>query len=109
MTDEVTDDDETLEIPARGKAGEIAAKMPSDRPRDVSASPSIRNLVARIEAAVVGDSVNCARNGYLAQISADDDNPDSAEAELSRELKEIESLRSELNGLRERIASGQQA
>lgn len=80
----------------------------SDRANSVSASPGIRNLVARIEAAVARPGHGTPSNGADLPESpeAADDGEDTA---LARELKEIESLRSELNGLRERISAGGQA
>lgn len=66
-----------------------------------SLSPGIRNLISRIEA------VN---NGALNGVSGDaeeDAEPtaDDADDELTRELREIETLRTELSGLRERISA----
>lgn len=61
------------------------------------ASPGIRNLIARIEGAV---------GPNLIEMSAQSGNDDETDDELTRDLRDIEALRGELHGLRERISSG---
>lgn len=68
-----------------------------------AASPGIRDLVARIETAVGPEILESQSTGD------DDENDDSfyeEDDELSRDLQEIEALRGELHGLRQRISSG---
>ena len=60
------------------------------------ASPGIRDLIARIEGAVGADLMEKSSS------SGDEDEED----ELTRDLREIEALRGELHGLRERISGG---
>lgn len=68
-----------------------------------TASPGIRDLVARIESAVGPEVLD---------VHPDRDDSESVEDlydegdELSRDLQEIEALRGELHGLRQRISSG---
>ena len=59
-----------------------------------SLSPGIRSLIQRVEGAV-GDP-----DGISDEAGDDDEDDD-----LARELKEIEMLRNELSGLRDRIAA----
>jgi hypothetical protein len=61
------------------------------------ASPGIRNLIARIEGAVGADLLE------MSLASAEGEDLDD---ELTRDLREIEALRGELHGLRERISNG---
>jgi hypothetical protein len=61
------------------------------------ASPGIRDLIARIEGAVGVDLMEKSSS------SVDEDEEDD---ELTRDLREIEALRGELHGLRERISGG---
>ena len=66
--------------------------------RSESASPGIRNLVARIENAVGED--------FLEPVTASDDKEKETDDDLTRDLREIEALRDELHGLRHRISAG---
>lgn len=71
--------------------------------RDVaqeSLSPGIRNLIQRVESSV-------GEPDRLSVGSDDDvDGEDGVDEDLARELQEIEMLRSELSGLRDRISAG---
>ena len=60
-------------------------------------SPGIRDLVSRIENAVGEDFLD------TAPAAEENSEPDD---ELNRDLREIEALRGELHGLRQRISSG---
>jgi hypothetical protein len=62
------------------------------------ASPGIRNLISRIESAVGEDFLEPQFVGDSGEPETDDD--------LTRDLREIETLRHELHGLRHRIAAG---
>lgn len=76
--------------------------IPSSEPvTEDSASEGIRNLISRIEDSVASPSASTALNGTDA---ADDDREE--DEQLTRELEEIESLRNELNGLRNKISAG---
>ena len=77
--------------------GEEADYTESSRRQTVGkpASPGIRDLIARIESAVGPELVD------KSQPSSDEEELDD---ELTRDLREIEALRGELHGLRERIA-----
>lgn len=77
-----------------------SVKAKADGPRQrvgEPASPGIRNLIARIEGAVGVDLMEMSR------VSAEGEDLDD---ELTRDLREIEALRGELHGLRERISNG---
>jgi hypothetical protein len=77
-------------------------RFESDVIRD-AASPGIRDLVARIETAVGPELIEPLadrnNNGSVEDLYEEGD-------ELSRDLQEIEALRGELHGLRQRISSG---
>lgn len=60
-----------------------------------SLSPGIRNLIQRVEGSV----------GDAGELSSDPEDDFDGDDELARELKEIELLRSELSGLRDRITA----
>lgn len=60
-----------------------------------SLSPGIRNLIQRVEGSV----------GDAGELSPDPEDDFDEDDELARELKEIELLRSELSGLRDRITA----
>ena len=67
---------------------------------ELSLSPGIRSLIQRVEGSV-GESDGLS-------VEADDDNDcdgDGEDDDLARELEEIEMLRSELSGLRDRITA----
>jgi hypothetical protein len=83
--------------PTREMESEAAVLREPARNADKPASPGIRDLVARIENAVGPEFLDTSSG-------ADED--ELAEDDLSRDLREIEALRGELNGLRERISSG---
>lgn len=72
---------------------------PDEQPRRIGepASPGIRDLIARIEGAVGTD---------VREQSSYPGDEDDGDDELTRDLREIEALRGELHGLRERISSG---
>ena len=81
----------------------------ADDDRDANAeslSPGIRNLIQRVEGAVRDRPV---RSGKAARGFEDfaDDADAIDDEELARELKEIETLRNELSGLRDRIAAAE--
>ncbi len=76
----------------------ITSEVVAEPDRGASASPGIRNLVARIENAVGED--------FLEPPSATDDKIIEGDEDLTRDLREIEALRNELHGLRHRISSG---
>ena len=69
-----------------------------------SASEGIRNLISRIEDAVASPSGATELNGASARVS--DAAAKEKDEDLARELLEIESLRNELNGLRNKISAG---
>lgn len=79
-----------------------STQIPSDFIKE-AASPGIRDLVARIETAVgpeiLETQTSRADDEDLGPLYEEDD-------ELSRDLQEIEALRGELHGLRQRISSG---
>lgn len=84
-------DDEDLDVP------------PMIAPREVteeSASEGIRNLIERIEGAVSSSPISDRHDASQSEGPVDNDE------ELNRELEEIEALRSELNGLRNKISAG---
>ena len=84
--------------PLRAEKGKHGGEDISPKPTAGGpASPGIRDLVARIEGAVGRDVVE------ISPGPEDDVDPDD---ELTRDLREIEALRGELHGLRERISSG---
>lgn len=70
--------------------GQLEVDFPE--PAGESLSPGIRNLIGRIEDSFGGPA------------GADGDGVPEDEDELARDLREIESLRNELNGLRARIS-----
>lgn len=73
--------------------------IPSSEPvHQDSASEGIRNLISRIEDAVASPSNETELNGAAASDKDEDE-------DLTRELEEIESLRNELNGLRNKISA----
>ena len=67
------------------------------RPANEPVSPGIRDLVMRIE--------NAVSSKYL-DTPSDTEDSEMTEDDLSRDLREIEALRGELHGLRERISNG---
>lgn len=79
------------------EASEITERNARMHGTNGPASPGIRDLVARIENAVGPE---------LLETTSENDDEDFPEDDLSRDLREIEALRGELNGLRERISSG---
>ena len=83
------DDDDTLSIPPAAPVAEA------------SASEGIRDLISRIENAVATpeDAAEMASAGA-------DESAEEEDEDLARELQEIEALRSELNGLRNKISAG---
>lgn len=84
------DDEDDLSIPQSAPVTEA------------SASEGIRDLISRIEDAVASPAEETAD-----MESGTDDTVDDAEDEdLARELQEIEALRNELNGLRNKISAG---
>ena len=80
-----------------------------DADRDVteeSLSPGIRNLIERVEGAV--GEAETPPNGAGDEFDAFGGGADAADdEELARELKEIETLRNELSGLRDRISAAE--
>jgi hypothetical protein len=76
----------------------ITSKLDQSAP----ASPGIRNLIARIENAVGEDFLET--QSAANDKSLDDDAED--DEDLTRDLREIEALRDELQGLRHRISAG---
>ena len=68
---------------------------PAEAIKEKSGSPGIRDLISRIEGAVSGDS----RRVRETEASKRD-------SDLDRDLQEIESLRNELSGLRDKISAG---
>jgi len=83
--------------PPREKRVAATVVRSQERRTEEPASPGIRDLVSRIENAVGPEFLD----GFS---QSDDDEP--MEDDLSRDLREIEALRGELNGLRERISNG---
>lgn len=83
------DDDDNLSIPPAAPVAEA------------SASEGIRDLISRIENAVATpeDTAEVASAGADESVEEEDE-------DLARELQEIEALRSELNGLRNKISAG---
>lgn len=81
-----------------GEPPSVEAEVSTETDKNLPASPGIRNLVARIENAV-GEE-------FFEPSSAADDKNEDDEDDLSRDLREIEALRYELNGLRHRISAG---
>ena len=80
--------------------------IPSSEPvHEDSASEGIRNLISRIEDAVASPAGAKELNGAA---PADDalEADEEEDEDLARELQEIESLRNELNGLRNKISAG---
>lgn len=76
--------------------------IPSSEPvHQDSASEGIRNLISRIENAVASPTGATELNGAPGSEDTEDEDED-----LARELQEIESLRTELNGLRNKISAG---
>ncbi len=73
-------------------------KLVAQTEKAVPVSPGIRNLVARIENAVGGN--------FLEPPFAKDDEKPEGDDDLTRDLREIEALRDELQGLRHRISAG---
>lgn len=67
-----------------------------------SASEGIRDLISRIETAVATPDDRAPEAGAAETGSSEDDEDE----DLTRELQEIEALRSELNGLRNKISAG---
>jgi len=79
--------------------------IPSSQPiHEDSASEGIRNLISRIENAVASPSASTELNGASSRVS--DAAADEEDEDLARELQEIEALRNELNGLRNKISAG---
>jgi hypothetical protein len=79
--------------------------IPSSEPvHEDSASEGIRNLITRIEDAVASPAGATELNG--AAPAGDAVSADEEDEDLARELQEIESLRNELNGLRNKISAG---
>lgn len=79
--------------------------IPSSEPvQEDSASEGIRNLISRIEDAVASPSTETELGG--AESREQDVTGDTEDEDLARELDEIESLRNELNGLRNKITAG---
>ena len=91
--------EEDVRSPARKETGVVKrrTKLRVKEP----ASPGIRNLIARIEGAVGSDLIEMSSPSKGDEALGDD-----LDDELTRDLREIEALRGELHGLRERIASG---
>jgi hypothetical protein len=89
-----TDQDDYVNGASRPNISDVV----SQTDRGETASPGIRNLVARIEKAVGED--------FLDPTSPSDDSANESDDDLTRDLQEIEALRDELNGLRHRIAAG---
>ena len=89
LAESVEDDDDNLSIPPAAPVAEV------------SASEGIRDLISRIENAVATpeDTAEVASAGA-------DGNLEEEDEDLARELQEIEALRSELNGLRNKISAG---
>ena len=75
----------------------MATEIDAETNRDEPASPGIRDLVARIEGAM--------GEGFMEIPSTTKDTKIEAEDDLTRDLREIEALRGELHGLRQRILS----
>lgn len=89
---ESTDDDEDDDL-----------SIPESVPvTEASASEGIRNLISRIEDAVATPDDEPAKSN----LAADDESAVEEDEDLARELQEIEALRSELNGLRNKISAG---
>ncbi|MDA1324550.1 MAG: hypothetical protein O3C34_07375 [Proteobacteria bacterium] len=80
----------------------IASKVDRSAP----ASPGIRNLIARIENAVGEEFLETQSAANDETLDDDDDDDDDDDEDLTRELREIEALRDELQGLRHRISAG---
>ncbi|CAN0392779.1 unnamed protein product [Discosporangium mesarthrocarpum] len=77
--------------------------IPQSAPvEEASASEGIRNLISRIEDAVATPEDPAADDRSADMETASDDEDE----DLSRELQEIEALRNELNGLRNKISAG---
>ena len=88
-------------LAAESADDEDEISIPSSEPvHEESASEGIRHLISRIEDAVAGPSASTELNGATTPASEDEDE------DLARELQEIESLRNELNGLRNKISAG---
>ena len=68
-----------------------------------SLSPGIQSLIQKVEGAV-GDASGVS-DGY-GERDGDDGGDDDTDDDLARELEEIEMLRNELSGLRDRISAG---
>jgi len=80
--------------------------IPSSEPvHEDSASEGIRNLISRIEDAVASPAGATELNGATPAEDAIEADEEEDE-DLARELQEIESLRNELNGLRNKISAG---
>ncbi|MFT7570136.1 MAG: hypothetical protein ACI9JL_001163 [Paracoccaceae bacterium] len=92
---ESIDDDDDLSIPQSTPVAEA------------SASEGIRDLISRIENAVAtpADELAASDPAQADRASADTA-PDEEDEDLARELLEIEALRNELNGLRNKISAG---
>lgn len=78
----------------------------SDPVHEDSASEGIRNLISRIEDAVASPAGAKELNGAAPADGAVAEEEEEEDEELARELQEIESLRNELNGLRNKISAG---
>lgn len=95
LAENIDDDEDDLSIPQ------------STPVADVSASEGIRDLISRIENAVAPPEDETAQS-ESAQADRTNANiaPDEEDEDLARELQEIEALRNELNGLRNKISAG---
>jgi hypothetical protein len=85
-----------------------AAADGDDQDRDASAeslSPGIRNLIERVEGAVRDRRLPTGATAGFEDFPGGVD--DVEDEELARELQEIETLRNELSGLRDRIAAAE--
>ena len=94
LDDDEDDDDDEISIPS------------SEPVHEPSASEGIRSLISRIENAVASPSateLNGAAPADSGNGAADED--EEEDEDLARELREIESLRNELNGLRNKISA----
>ena len=70
-----------------------------------SLSPGIQSLIQRVEGAV-GEASGASPDDGYGERESDDTSDEDDNDDLARELEEIEMLRNELSGLRDRISAG---